>query len=114
MNLSVSSPAFCVLLVFVFRLDIQEALFFVQSSSVTDHVPVGADDAMAGDDDGDRVFVIREANSSIRIWISDLFGNISIGSGFTVGYVLESFPHADLKGSSLQCQRDGKGLSRAG
>src|SRR5215470_13324845 len=61
---------------------------------------------MTGDDDGDRIRTVGHADSAYRFGISDLFGELQIGDGFSVGDSLQLSPHAQLKRCAVKDERE--------
>ena len=46
---------------------------------------VGSDDAVAGEDDGDGVFIVGSAHCARGVWVSDLNGYLAVGSRLAEG-----------------------------
>ena len=62
---------------------------------------------MAGDDDREGIGPVGSPNSPGSIWLADLFCDLPISAGFTVGDLRHSLPDSLVKGSSgSKIQRD--------
>src|SRR5579864_6270062 len=71
---------------------------------------VGADDAVAGDDDADRVRAVRQAHGAHRAGTTDLPRERAIGERLAAGDGAERAPDRLLEGCAAD--RDGKIVDR--
>jgi len=81
-----------------------------QAAAVAGEFAVAADDAMAGDDDGDGIGSIGEADGARGFGIADAAGEFAVGDGLAVGNVAEQLPDFLLKGRALGSEREVEGF----
>ena len=86
----------------------EEPLLAVHSAAVAGEGTVGADDAMAGNDDGDGVAAVCAADGAAGGGIADAAGLLGIAAGLAEGDGLEVFPGAGFEIGSLEEEGDGK------
>jgi hypothetical protein len=72
---------------------IQQILLDMQASSVTHQFAVGADYAVAGNNDGDRIAMIGHAHRPAGLVIAYGDCNVLIGTCFPIGNILQCFPY---------------------
>ena len=75
------------------------------AASVAGEGSVGADDAMAGDDDGYGIGSVCRSHGPDGTRIPDVFGDLSIGSRLTVRDFGYGVPHGFLKIGAVEVER---------
>src|SRR4051812_39643725 len=85
----------------VFGFVLQEPALAREAAGVAGERAVGADDAVAGDDDADRVQVIGEADGPGAIWVADVFRLLAIGARFACRDAAECGPGTLLIGRAV-------------
>ena len=68
-----------------------------QASAKAGQGAIGTDDAMAGNDDGQWICAIGEADGAAGAGLTDAPGQLPIGDGLTVGNALQLAPYAVLE-----------------
>lgn len=63
---------------------VQQVCFGVESACKPRKLPGRTDDAMTWRNDGNRVSAVCRADGPCRTWISELIGELAVGSGFSV------------------------------
>ena len=92
-----------------------EQIFFAgQSAAIPAHLPVGANHAMAGNDDGNWIVVIGAANGAAGLWLSNGDGNVLIAGRAAVRNGAQGLPDRQLKGGPEQLQGEGEPTQMAG
>lgn len=86
----------------------EEPALAVDAAAVAGEGAVGADDAMAGDDDADRIRAIREADGADGFGAADALGELAVGDGRAAGDLAEGEPDFALEGSAKG--GDGEGV----
>lgn len=89
----------------------EEPYFPFHTSSIPDERSICSDDTVTGDDDDDRVFVIRSTDSTYRFRISCEDCLFFVAPCLTIGDALESFPCLFLEHGSLGSKGDIKCFS---
>ena len=84
-------------------LQFKQGAFAVDAGGVAGERAVGADDAVARDDDGDGV-VAYSAAHSLRRAASETAGQLAVGQRLAVGDGKQCLPYSLLKEGTLQCQ----------
>src|SRR5210317_686530 len=95
------------------ELEAQQIRLRSQAPGVANEVSVTAQDAVTGDDDGDGIGAVRGRNRTDRVGVARTLGQLQVGDGRTVRYLLQSVPHALLKCRSDQAQWQVESLPRA-
>ena len=83
---------------------LQQASFHVEARGIACERAVGADDAVAGDEDGDGVAMHRLSDGLCRA-AADASGDLAIAHRGAVGDVQQFLPHLLLKRRALRVQR---------
>ena len=96
-----------------FPLVIEQPLLTRQSAAVAGKRSVGADHAMAGDDDAAKIIAIRARNGADRSRLSDTPGDVSVGTRFTGGNLQQLIPNAPLKFGAAWRERQRKNFPLA-
>ena len=84
---------------------IQQPLFAPDTTAESDQFTVAADHAMAGNNQGHRVFIVGIAHGTIRPGAVNGAGYIAIRGGLAKGNFFQLPPDSFLKISSFQHQR---------
>ena len=95
----------------VFFFQSQRQTLFLQSAGITRKCSVGADDAVAGNDDGDGISVICHTHGAAGLFFADGFGDVSIAAHLAVRDVDERRPNRFLKNCAFGRQRQVKALA---
>ena len=74
---------------------------------------VGGDDAVAGNDEGDRVLPVRTADGAAGAALAEARGQLTVGPDLSVGDPLELFPHPQLERRSAQVEVEIEDLQRS-
>jgi hypothetical protein len=77
---------------------VEEPALAFDAAAVAGEGSVGSDDAMTGDDDGDGIGAVGEADRANRRGPADGGGEFAVGSGCTAGNVAQSLPDLALEG----------------
>lgn len=85
---------------------LQQPLFAPDTAAETDQFAITSDHAVAGNNQGDWVFVVGVAHSPEGPGAADGPGNVSVGGRLTKGNFLQLPPDGFLKIGSLQQQRN--------
>ena len=96
------------------RLVLQQPLFTRQAAAEADQATVGADDPVAGHDDGDRVAVVGHADGPRRVGLADAAGQLAVADRLAVGDLRQRVPHPPLELAAGRRQRQREGLALAG
>jgi hypothetical protein len=75
----------------------QEFFFDGQATAVAGEFSVAADNAMTGDDDGNRIGAVGQADCPRSVGIAEAAGELAVRDGFSVGDFAESFPDGELE-----------------
>src|SRR5215831_6285882 len=95
-------------------LEREQPALAVGATAVSGEAPVGADHAMARDDDGNPVVAVRAAHGSRRTGPADAPSDRVVGRRGAEWNLEERAPHAGLKGCSVEHERDREDLPFAG
>ena len=76
---------------------IQQCLFARQSSGIAGQLAVAADNAMAGNDDGDFVCTVSGSYCTNGFGISQSFGLLFVAARIAIRYGLQDMPNLLLK-----------------
>lgn len=76
---------------------VEKPAFAFDAATVAGEGTVGADDAVAGQDDGDGIGSVGGADGANRGGMADLLGEFAIGDGGTAGDGAERTPNLTLK-----------------
>src|SRR5258708_9199456 len=95
-------------------LQVEERPLAGQPATVAGQLAVAADDAVAGDDDGDRVAAIGGTNCAARGGRAELGCDLAVGDGVAVGNAAEHVPYPALGRSAVEPQRHVELGERAG
>ena len=76
----------------------------MQSPGVAGKSPVGPDDPVAGDEDGDGVAVIGLPHRPGGFGRADGLGQLAVSTGFPPWNTAQRFPHPPLKGGPLRAE----------
>src|SRR6516164_341567 len=87
---------------------IEQPFLAPQTAAVPAQRAIGANHAMARDDDGNHVRAICATNCATRIFIAQALSYPRIGTRFTYWNRLQDFPRAQLKGRSDRSERNFK------
>src|SRR5579859_965587 len=82
----------------------EQPFFALQAAAEARQRAVGTDDAMTGNDDGNGIASIREADGARAVGIANALGELTIAPGFAEGYFCELAPHPLLKFAALHFQ----------
>ena len=80
-----------------FLLQLEQRLFHLQTAAVSYQRTIGADNAMAGDGNKNRVSIICHAHSAIGLGMANGFGNILIAARFAIGNLPQRLPNLFMK-----------------
>ncbi len=80
----------------------EEEFFGIEAAGVTGQTAVAADDAVAGDDDGDRVGGIGGGYGADGLGVADAAGQFGVGDGGAVGDFQQLRPDRTLEGRSRE------------
>ena len=84
----------------------QESTLTLEPSTVASQMPRLSNDAMTGDDDGQRVAAQRLRHSAHGLWLSKGRGNAVIAHDCTIGDSRRHLEHVALEGAtSVHCNR---------
>ncbi len=61
---------------------------------------------MTRDDDGDRVVMVGRADGPGGTGLPDRGGNLTVGTGLSIGDLLKRLPHPPAKRCSRRCEAD--------
>ena len=95
-------------------LQLQQPDLLVDSGGEAYEVSVFADDAVAGDDDGNGVDAVGAAHGAAGIGAADFCGEVAVGAGGSVGDFLQGLPDLLLKGGACGAAFYGELCSLAG
>src|SRR5882762_7644166 len=87
------------------RLQLEQSSLALQPASVAGQRSVGADHAVAGNDDRDRIAGVGEAHGARRRGMADAPRDLAVADGLAVGNVLQGAPDEPLERISLHRQR---------
>src|SRR4051794_11674503 len=87
-------------------LEIEQGALAFQAASVAGERPVGADDAVAGDDDGDRVAAIGGADRARGPGALDALGELAVADRLAVGDRAQRLPDLLLERRAGERQVD--------
>jgi hypothetical protein len=87
-------------------LEVEELPFSPESTAITDELSVGADDAMAGNDDGDAIVSVGARHGPHRGGLSDRLGQPGVGRRGSRRNTLELGPDAALEGRAWHVHRN--------
>ena len=76
----------------------EEPALAVKAATVAGERTVGADDAMAGDDDADGIRAVRETDRPDCFWAADTPCEFAVGDGGAEGDLPERLPYLTLEG----------------
>ena len=88
-------------------------MFAPDTAAKTDQFAITSDHAVAGNNQGNRVFVVGVAHSPEGPWAADGPGNVSVGGRLTKGNFLQLPPDGFLKIGSFQKQGNAEFLAPA-
>jgi hypothetical protein len=91
----------------------QQPLFAPDPAAKTDQFTITSDHAVAGNNQGNRVFVVGVAHRPEGPGAADGPGNVSVGGRLTKGNFLQLPPYGFLKIGSFQKQGDAEFLAPA-
>ncbi len=86
------------------RFQFQQRLLVMQSTAVADKFATAADDAMAGDDDGNGIATIGQSDGPRSCGVADGSCNFSVTRRDSPGHLTQSIPDASLKFSAFCSQ----------
>ena len=89
-------------------------MFDFETASVTDRTPVGADDAVAGNENRQRVFVVGAACRPTGFAVAGHFRQLFVAAGFAERNFLQGVPYFSLKIRSFRIKRQVKFFPPAG
>jgi hypothetical protein len=92
---------------------LQQPLFTPDTAAETDQFAITSDNAMAGNNQGNRVFVVGVAHSPEGSGAADGPGNVSVGGSLAKGNFLQLPPDGFLKIGSFKNQGDAEFLAPA-
>ena len=81
-------------------LEVKQPFLPVKATCIAHESAIGTNDPMTGNDDSDIVFTIGSAHCTDGFRIADIFCELQIGGGFTVGDIDQLRPHLALKVSA--------------
>ncbi len=81
----------------------QKFFFDGQTAAVSGEPAVGADDAMAGDDDGNGIGAVGQSHSARGVGVADAASEFAVGDGFTVRDFNEFAPDFLLEWCAFRC-----------
>ena len=82
----------------------KQFFFDRQASTVSGELTVTADDAVAGNDDGDGIRSVGQADGAGGFGIAGAAGEFAVGDGFAVRDVAEQLPDFELECRALGCE----------
>ena len=91
-------------------LQFQQPFFFLYPAGIADQLALCPNHPMTGNQNSDRILMIRHPHCPCRLRSADCSGNLSIGSGLSVWNLLQCCPYLFLKSRPLAVQRQIKGL----
>lgn len=86
---------------------LQETIFEGDSPSVSGEGTGGTDDAVTGDEEGDRVGGDCASDGANGLGALDMSGNTPVGDGMAVGDAEEGLPDGDLERCAVEANRNG-------
>ena len=89
-------------------LQVKQLALDVESAAIAAQRSSGGDDAMAGNNDGDRIPIVGHADSAEGMWVSDGAGDIAVAASLAVGDREERLPAGKLKRGSAEVERHRK------
>ena len=92
---------------------VQQVLLDIQPASITGQFAVGSDDPMAGNENGDRIFIVCHAHRPAGFFIADGTCNLLVGSCFTVRDLPQGFPYLLPEWRAFRFDGEIKGFSPA-
>ena len=84
---------------------LKQLFFYVEAATVAAKLVVASDNAMAGNDDGNRIVMIRHAHGAKSTWIADRTRLIPVGARLAVRNREQGIPAAQLKLGSAKIER---------
>ena len=78
----------------------EQPLFAMEAAAVAGERAVGADDAMAGHDDADRVRSVGKADGADGAGTADALGKLAVADGFGRGNFAQGSPDFALEGGA--------------
>src|SRR5579863_3186055 len=94
--------------------EVEQETLELEAAAVAGERAVGADDAVAGDDHGDRVAPVGAADGAACRGASDRLGDLGVGPGLAVGDGDQGLPDAALESGAVRRQRQGELAAPAG
>lgn len=85
--------------------EFEEDALAVHAAAVSSHRPIRIDDAVAGDDDGERIARVRLTDRLESFRAVDRDRDVTVAGGFRVRDLRESTPDFELKGGALRRER---------
>ena len=87
--------------------EFQKLAFAVGTPAVAGEFAVGANDAVAGDDDGEEVGAAGGADGADGLGRADGLGDLGVGAGFAAGDFEQGLPDALLEGGGADVEGEG-------
>ena len=86
-------------------LEVQQLLLDREAAAEARQRTIRADDAMAGNDDGNGIAAIREAHRARGFRVAEIRGQPAVRRGLAVGNVQQAFPDPALEIGAARIQR---------
>src|SRR5947209_822584 len=94
-------------------LQVEQPALAVDAAAVPGQLAVAADDAVAGNDDGDRVLAVGQPDGAAGFGVADPLGQLAVGDGLAVGNVCKCLPYPPLEQRAGRRQRQLEGRAPA-
>ena len=89
-------------------LQVEQLAFYVESAAVAAQGAARCDYAVAGDDDGDGIPVVRHADGAAGVRVANGLSDVAVAAGFAVRDFEQRMPARQLELGSAEIEREGE------
>ena len=95
-------------------LQVEQLALYVEAAAVTAQRAAGRDHAVAGDDNGDGIPVVRHADGTVGMRVADGLSDVAVATGLAVWNFEQRMPARELELGSSKIERQRELATLAG